>query len=338
MNRGIQKGLAMRKVLATALVAAAFSATAAYAADLKMVTKAPPAPAPAASPWDVAFGAWVASDYNFRGVTQSAHQPAVGTYFEPRYNFNDHLQGYVGIGGESIDFPNHAAAEVDFYGGIRPTFGALALDFGVWYYWYPGGICFNSLVVGCNGNLVNGNVVKGDVSFGEIYGKGTYTVNDQFSFGGSIYYSPSVLNSGADGEYIAATAKYILPSSMFPKDWGMYLSADVGHWFLGTSDSFYCTTNAAGTACGGAFPAGIPYKSYTTWDLGFGLTYKVFTLDFRYYDTDLSKGDCNAFTSDHTASGVATTPINPAPLGGSDWCGAVFIAKLSVDAALSGLK
>ena len=35
----------MKKVLATALVAAAFTATGAYAADLKMVTKAPPAPA-----------------------------------------------------------------------------------------------------------------------------------------------------------------------------------------------------------------------------------------------------------------------------------------------------
>jgi len=318
----------MKKVIATALVAAAFSATGALAADLPMVTKAPPAPAPAASPWDIAFGSWIASDYNFRGVTQSAHQPAVGTYFEPRYNFNDHLQAYIGMGGESIDFPNHAAAEVDFYGGIRPTFGKLALDFGAWEYWYPGGICFNSAVVGCNATLPNGNVVKGDVSFWEIYGKATYNLTDAFSFGGSIYYSPSVLNSGADGEFLAGTAKYVLPSNMFPKDWGMYLSGDVGHWFLGTSDSFYAVAG---------FPAGIPYKSYTTWDLGFGFTYKVFTLDLRYYDTDLSKGDCNAFTSDHTASGVSSTAINPGGPG-SDWCGATFIAKLSVDTALSALK
>src|SRR5215813_10810271 len=135
----------MKKILTAALVAAAFSATAAYAADLKMVTKAPP-PAPEPSAWDVAFGSWVASDYNFRGITQSSHQPAVGVYFEPRYNINKDLQLYVGMGGESIDFPNHAAAEVDFYGGIRPTFGKFAFDFGVWEYWYPGGICFNSNV------------------------------------------------------------------------------------------------------------------------------------------------------------------------------------------------
>src|SRR5262249_16802841 len=105
---GANKGLAMKKTFATALVAAVFSTGAGYAADLPVKAKAAPAPAPAASPWDIAFGAWVASDYNFRGVTQSAHQPAVGTYIEPRYNFTDTLQGYIGIGGESIDFPNHA--------------------------------------------------------------------------------------------------------------------------------------------------------------------------------------------------------------------------------------
>ncbi|HEY1541648.1 MAG TPA: TorF family putative porin [Xanthobacteraceae bacterium] len=323
----------MKKAIATAVVAAAFlatGATGASAADIPMVTKAPPAVAPAVSPWDVAFGSWIASDYNFRGVTQSAHRPAVGTYFEPRYNFSSSLQGYVGIGGESIDFPNHAAAEVDFYGGIRPTFDKLALDFGVWYYYYPGGQCFNSAVAGCQPNLPNGNVIKDDLSFWELYGKATYTVNDQFSFGGSLYYSPSVLNSGADGEFVAGTAKYILPSNLFPKDWGMYLSADVGHWFLGTSDNFYALP----------FPGltnGIPYRSYTTWDLGMAFTYKVFTLDLRYYDSDLSKGDCNAFTSDHTASGIASTNINPGGPG-SNWCGATFIAKLSVDTALSALK
>ena len=40
--------------------------------------------------------------------------------------------------------------------------------------------------------------------------------------------------------------------------------------------------------------------SYNTWNIGIGFTYKVFTLDLRYSDTNLSKGDCNAFTSDYT--------------------------------------
>ena len=50
---------------------------------------------------------------------------------------------------------------------------------------------------------------------------------------------------------------------------------------------------------------GIPYTSYNTWNVGIGFTWKVFTLDLRYSDTNLSKGDCNAFTSDPTATGIS---------------------------------
>ena len=87
------------------------------------------------------------SDYVFRGVTQSNHKPSVAAYFEPRYNVNKDLQLYIGTSGESISFPNRAAAEIDIYGGIRPTFGMFAFDFGVWGYLYPGGTCFNAAAV-----------------------------------------------------------------------------------------------------------------------------------------------------------------------------------------------
>jgi uncharacterized protein (TIGR02001 family) len=337
----------MKKVAALAILALMASSAAVLAADLKAAPAAPPP-----NPWDFAFGSGLMSDYNFRGITQSAHKPSVAAYFEPRYNFSKDLQAYAGVAGESIDFPNRASMELDVYGGIRPTFDKLALDFGIWYYGYPGGQCFNDLAVGgasCSlqGYLPNGNVVKQNVSFYEGYAKATYTVSDNFAFGGSVFYSPSVLNSGADGTYVAANAKYTFPNAPLPKDWGMFISGDIGHWYLGTSDSFYCTQVAAPVApgaapfgiCGGAFPGGIPYKSYTNWDVGLGITYKVFTLDLRYFDTNLSKGDCNAFTSDHTAHGIATTPINPFPAPGSNWCGSSFIAKFSVDmTAVANLK
>src|SRR5258707_15726330 len=83
---GTEKGLTMKKVLTTVLVAAAFSATSAYAADLKAL-KAAPAPVAVVSPWYVAFGAWIASDYNFRGVSQPAHKPGVGVDFGPPRTF-----------------------------------------------------------------------------------------------------------------------------------------------------------------------------------------------------------------------------------------------------------
>jgi uncharacterized protein (TIGR02001 family) len=131
-------GIVMKKLvlLATALAMVSGSA---LAADLPVkAVKAPPAPF---DPWDVAFGSAIMNDYIFRGITQSNHQPSVAAYFEPRYNINKDLQLYIGTSYESISFANRAPAEVDVYGGIRPTFGAAAFDFGIWGYLYPGGRC-----------------------------------------------------------------------------------------------------------------------------------------------------------------------------------------------------
>ncbi len=324
---------------------------AASAAD--MPVKAVKAPPPVVvSPWDIAFGAALMNDYVFRGITQSNHKPSVAGYFEGRYNFSDALQAYLGTSGESISFSNRAAAEIDIYGGIRPTFGAWAFDFGGWAYLYPGGTCFNALAgpgsglpgsgLDCvlNGNLpVNGNVIKRDNDFFEFYGKVVWTINDMFALGANEYYSPKFsnssfagfLNSGAWGNYASGTAKFTAPPAWFGTSGvGMYVSGEFGRQWLGRADAFY------------AFPIGLgtsfPYKSYDTWNAGVGFTWKVFTLDLRYSDTDLNKGNCNAFTSDWTASQVGfITPINPAPGFGSKWCGATGIAKLSVDTTLNAL-
>src|SRR5438552_15047412 len=122
----------MKRIVASLVAAIALSVGAASAADLKMIRKAPVV-MEAPSPWDLAFAASLMNDYVFRGITQSNHKPSVAAYFEPRYNLSKDLQLYVGVSGESISFPNRAASEIDIYGGIRPTFGQLALDLGFWY-------------------------------------------------------------------------------------------------------------------------------------------------------------------------------------------------------------
>src|SRR6202171_5787271 len=114
----------MKKMVLVAAVLA-MTAGSSFAADMAVkALKAPPPPP--FDPWDLAFGSAIMNDYVFRGVTQSNHKPSVAAYFEPRYNVNKDLQLYVGVSAESISFPNRAAAEVDIYGGIRPTFGAFA--------------------------------------------------------------------------------------------------------------------------------------------------------------------------------------------------------------------
>ncbi len=317
--------------------AALVLATPAVAADLPIHTKAPPAPA-YVSPWDFAFGAAITNDYRFRGVAQSNRQPSVSAYFEPRYNVTPDLQLYIGAGAASISLPNRAAAEVDVYGGIRPTFGPVAFDFGVFGYLYPGGQCFNAAALPgqpgfsgqclANGNLpLNGNIIKSDLSFYEFYGKVTWTVNDAVALGANVYYSPSFLNSGASGTYASGTAKFTAPSAWFGASGvGAYLSGEYGYQWLGTSDAFY---------------GNVKFKDYGTWNVGVGFTYKVFTLDIRYSDTSLSKGDCNAFTGDHTTTdfGHPTAANSVAPFPGSRWCGAAGIVKFSADlTAMQNLK
>ena len=240
----------------------------ALAAD--MPVKAVKAPPPAAfDPWDIAFGSAIMNDYIFRGITQSNHKPSVAAYFEPRYNVNKDLQLYIGTSAESISFANRAAAEVDIYGGIRPTFGAFAFDFGVWGYLYPGGNCCRQRAAPAAARrqaacavsattifLANGNVMKKDVSFFEVYGKVNYTINDNWQVGVNEYYSPNFLNLGAWGNYASITGKYTAPSTMFGTSGvGMYVSGEFGRQWLGTSDAFYGT----GAPASRPFPNGIHY-------------------------------------------------------------------------------
>jgi hypothetical protein len=350
----------MKRVAFSLVLAAGLAASSAMAAD--MATKAPPPAAPPPSPWDVAISAALMNDYNFRGITQSAHNPSGQAGFELRYTQSPMWQYYAGISGESIDFPNDAAAEIDFYGGVRPTFDKLALDFGVWYYWYPGGNCFGTppgtaipqgrcstppagpTVPNKNfaGPPGNGNVVKANESFIEGYAKATYTFNDQWAAGIQEWYSPSVSNTGASGWYTVGNITFTEPSSWYPASTGLggYISVDLGYWALGTSDVFYGALPVAGLPGGGAGePNGVKYTSYWNWDAGLGWTYKAFTLDLRYYDTNLNKAECNAFTSASNSSFATgnVTPQNTDGLG-SNWCSAVFIAKLSFATNLSNIK
>jgi hypothetical protein len=75
------------------------------------------------------------------------------------------------------------------------------------------------------------------------------------------------------------------------------------------------------------------------WDVGLAFTWKAFTLDLRYYGTNLSRGNCSVFSSDQTATPSAANVSATNPLGlGSSWCSAAFIAKLSFQTTVAYLK
>jgi uncharacterized protein (TIGR02001 family) len=322
LHRHGGKGHIMKNFVLAAGIVVLLATGSASGADIVTKERAAPAISPAPSPWDLAFGGALMSDYVFRGITQSDHGPAVTAYFEPRYNINPNLQLYAGIAGTSVRLPTTPSAEIDLYAGFRPTFGPLALDFGFMYYWYPREVQFD----GVTRIYANGATTLANTDFWEVYGKSTYTFNDAFSAGLSVYYTPSYLGTDAPGTYLSGTAKLNL--SGLPKDWGWFVSGELAHYWLGTA-----------RADGVLFTAPINLPDYTTWNVGLAFTYKVFTLDLRYYDTSLSKEECFVLTSDPGAS-LGGSPIAIGNGTGlrSSWCNPTFAAKLSFDLTLASLK
>lgn len=303
--------------LKTTIVAAgalALMAGSSLAADVPVVTKAPPiGKAPVASPiWDVAFGGLIASDYYFRGISQSNRGPSAGAYVEAQYN-SSYGQWYAGLAGWGINWPTTFAngtilgfsdpsAEINFTGGWRHEWGKASADIGFIYYYYP------------NEQVVAGVAVDSD--FWEIYWKGGYAVTDQFSVGASVAYTPDLLNYGslpgfttnARGLAAAINASYTYWEQ---GDWSSAISGELGHWWI--KDSGYI-------ALGFADP------SYTYWNAGIAWTYKAITLDLRYHGSDLSSTDCGNFL-------LVGTP-HPS----NRWCDDRFIATLKFDTSLSALK
>src|SRR5215470_680300 len=123
----------MNKLMVSIAAGLLSMGTAAIAADMPVKARK----AAEVSPWDIAFGGALMSDYNFRGISQSDRGPSTTAYIETRYNVNSSLQLYAGSQYWAVDLPTHPSCECDFYAGFRPTVGPLAFDFGFIYYYYP---------------------------------------------------------------------------------------------------------------------------------------------------------------------------------------------------------
>jgi len=291
------------------------SISAASAADLPRKSEPVIAPVPAYQVFDYAFGAKLSSDYLFRGITQSNHQPSVSAYGELRFNALENLQFYAGTAAASVKLPTSPALELDGFFGVRPTFGPIAFDFGGIYYGYPNNT--TQYFIDPTGVTFTGPTAGGvpttakNPGWWEVYGKATYTFNDFVAVGAQVYYSPSWVATGADATYVAGTVKFTLPQ-------GFAISGEFGRQFLGTSKAVLGPTK---------------YVSYNTWNAGLSYTYKVATLDLRYSGTDLNKAECYLNSSD-----PAGNPVGAVANGLSKWCGHRFMASISFDLTSANLK
>ena len=82
-------------------------------------------------PKNISGTVWLATDYVFRGISNSGNDPAAQGSLD--YTFKGF---YVGIWGSNTDFSD-AGIEIDYYGGYSGTVGNFGYDVMGIYYSYP---------------------------------------------------------------------------------------------------------------------------------------------------------------------------------------------------------
>jgi hypothetical protein len=97
----------------------------------------------------------------------------------------------------------------------------------------------------------------------------------------------------------------------------MYVSGEAGYYWLGHQPTSFQVSLSITRGTGGW-----DLPDYAYWNVGIGFSWKVFTLDLRYHDTNLSKAECNSLTADPGAAGPINTVVNNfTTTAVSSWCG-----------------
>ena len=102
-------------------------------------TKDPAAPTSSADPFAIenfSATATIATDYPFRGISQTDEDPAAQVSFD----YAHPIGLYLGVWASNVDDAvSDGNIEIDLYGGYtRELFPNLSLDLSLIYYWYPG--------------------------------------------------------------------------------------------------------------------------------------------------------------------------------------------------------
>lgn len=86
----------------------------------------------AEKPIDLSFNVGAATEYVFRGVSQTNENPQAFAGIDATL----WGIGYAGAWISNVDFGNRTDGEYDLYAGVRPTVGPVSIDLGVIYYGY----------------------------------------------------------------------------------------------------------------------------------------------------------------------------------------------------------
>lgn len=182
----------MKKLIIASAITAAFAGSFAHAQE-------------AAPEQTIAFNAGVASEYRYRGITQSAKNPAVSGGIDYTHNPTGL---YAGAWASTIswvkdDGGGNAPVEIDLYAGKRGEIGGgLTYDVGGLYYYYPNNSYASISAATANANTFE---VYGQVGFGPAYLKYSHALTNTFGAADSSnsYYIDGGVNQEITDGYVA---------------------------------------------------------------------------------------------------------------------------------------
>lgn len=194
----------------------------------------------------------LATDYVYRGISQTENGPAIqGSFDYTNGNF------YAGVWGSNVDFGSYygisadVPMELDVYAGITPTIGPVSADFGVIGYFYPG----------ADDDLL----ASGEWNYWELKAAGSINPSEALTLGAAVYWSPELAGDGGDGLYYEVNAAFAASDTLS-------FSGAVGQQSADATGYFVTDTSAV--------------DEYTTWNVGGTLAMHGFEFDLRYSGTD----------------------------------------------------
>ena len=205
-----------------------------------------------------------ATNYVFRGFSQSAQNPVVQASVDVSYKLF-----YIGAWGSGIDYGRDpgitwgrdiAHKEIDYYAGVKPVLGPVTFDLGIIYDSYPGAL---------DGH---GATVYRTIDYYEFKAGASMTAWKDATVGATAFYSPGYTNNTGPVTTLEGAFSQVLPKvGPIVPTFGATLGYQTG------SDTRYRRLYANNAA-----------DNILYWNAGLTLGFgDRLSLDIRYWDTNI---------------------------------------------------